>query len=549
LFCAAVLTGSLILAWQPTDFVYSHLLQDDSFYYLQIAKNIATGHGSTFDRINPTNGYHPLWTLLLVPVFVAVPNDTELALHLALTLQALLIAAAMVLLFRLLRNHLDRKAAFLPFLLWINPRFFLFWLNGMPSILYTVLHLCILLLVLSRCPLNKCELRPGWDYMLGVLLGLSFLSRLDAVFLILAVIVSILFSTAFPGQEGLSWKGALRRLIRMGIPIGLISLPYLAYNWMKFDHLVPISGSIKIIPFDFGSLGFYRDALLRAFWPLLFGGTLLSKVFREISITSLLACSVVVVGLLWFLIRTGWLRYVERLRWLKGMGFYFLFTLFHYLYNAIFIPKSIIYSWYWVPEVLSVLILAAALFSITEQWLVKQGRHLGTLFTITAYGFCLFLCVAVLAMRWNHPRHLFLNEIHKQAVWMRENLPEDAIVAAWDAGALGYFSELRVINIDGLVNNFEFKAYKEQGRLKEYLDEKGCQYIAQFFFDREDDMGKELESIRDRLAERLYRKSAILQDRFGYVPSVEDEKHEAIINVWKYQKPREAMDRRSPQLP
>lgn len=39
---------------------------DDAFYYFQIARNIATGHGSTFDGIHLTNGYHPLWMLLCV---------------------------------------------------------------------------------------------------------------------------------------------------------------------------------------------------------------------------------------------------------------------------------------------------------------------------------------------------------------------------------------------------------------------------------------------------------------------------------------------------
>jgi hypothetical protein len=41
---------------------------DDAFYYFKIASNIATGHGSTFDTIHRTNGYHPLWMLVLVVI-------------------------------------------------------------------------------------------------------------------------------------------------------------------------------------------------------------------------------------------------------------------------------------------------------------------------------------------------------------------------------------------------------------------------------------------------------------------------------------------------
>src|SRR5262245_13750371 len=50
------------------------LVVDDGFYYFKIAQNLARGAGSSFDGINPTNGYHPLWLLCLVPVFWLARN-------------------------------------------------------------------------------------------------------------------------------------------------------------------------------------------------------------------------------------------------------------------------------------------------------------------------------------------------------------------------------------------------------------------------------------------------------------------------------------------
>ena len=38
--------------------------RDDAYYYFKVAQNISEGHGSTFDGINLTNGYHPLWMLV-----------------------------------------------------------------------------------------------------------------------------------------------------------------------------------------------------------------------------------------------------------------------------------------------------------------------------------------------------------------------------------------------------------------------------------------------------------------------------------------------------
>ncbi len=47
---------------------------DDAFYYFKIASNIASGHGSTFNGIHQTNGYHPLWMALLTGVWLVSIN-------------------------------------------------------------------------------------------------------------------------------------------------------------------------------------------------------------------------------------------------------------------------------------------------------------------------------------------------------------------------------------------------------------------------------------------------------------------------------------------
>ena len=53
-----------VLAWRSTGFP-NLFLEDDAYFYLQIAWNIGTGHGSTFDGLTITNGYHLLWMGLL----------------------------------------------------------------------------------------------------------------------------------------------------------------------------------------------------------------------------------------------------------------------------------------------------------------------------------------------------------------------------------------------------------------------------------------------------------------------------------------------------
>ena len=53
----------VILFWSDAPFA---LTFDDAWYYGEIGRNLAQGHGSTFDTINDTNGYHPLWQAICV---------------------------------------------------------------------------------------------------------------------------------------------------------------------------------------------------------------------------------------------------------------------------------------------------------------------------------------------------------------------------------------------------------------------------------------------------------------------------------------------------
>src|SRR5262252_3931944 len=64
---AAVFVAWLLVIWLWPPVIYC-LTADDSYYYLVTAKNAAHGFGFTFDQMNPTNGFHPLWGHVLVPL-------------------------------------------------------------------------------------------------------------------------------------------------------------------------------------------------------------------------------------------------------------------------------------------------------------------------------------------------------------------------------------------------------------------------------------------------------------------------------------------------
>ncbi len=45
---------------------------------------------------------------------------------------------------------------------------------------------------------------------------------------------------------------------------------------------------------------------------------------------------------------------------------------------------------------------------------------------------------------------------HEGTLVVNRILPADAVVGSWDAGAVGYFSDFPVVNLDGLVNSYDF---------------------------------------------------------------------------------------------
>jgi hypothetical protein len=92
--------------------------RDDAFYYFKVAQNITEGYGSTFDGINPTNGYHPLWMIVCIPIFALARFDVILPLRVLLMVIAVMQAVTAILLYRLIRDNLSRAVGILAASFW-----------------------------------------------------------------------------------------------------------------------------------------------------------------------------------------------------------------------------------------------------------------------------------------------------------------------------------------------------------------------------------------------------------------------------------------------
>ncbi len=69
------------------------------------------------------------------------------------------------------------------------------------------------------------------------------------------------------------------------------------------------------------------------------------------------------------------------------------------------------------------------------------------------------------------------------ALALRDGLPRDTVIASADSGVFGYFSELPVINMEGLMNSREyFRAYLERRTLRTFFEECNTGLIYGFSF-------------------------------------------------------------------
>jgi len=76
----------------------------------------------------------------------------------------------------------------------------------------------------------------------------------------------------------------------------------------------------------------------------------------------------------------------------------------------------------------------------------------------------------------DHVRHI--NEIHvRLARWVDDNLPQDAIVAAYDIGAISYMGNREIVDLGGLVDP-DLLPYLYDGDIVAYLRAHGVTHLA-----------------------------------------------------------------------
>jgi hypothetical protein len=409
---------------------------DDVYFYLEIARRIAAGEGSTFDGIRPTNGYHPLWMAVCVAEWLVAGR---LGLHGIITVHALVSGLGLWLAFFLvLRNEargLRGATLLVPATLVVSYAA----TNAYGSELHSSLPALVGCMALAqRLIVAERHAAGAWRLRLafGALLGLTCLARLDNVFFCASLALAV---------AGAALPGSRRRAALDGALIGatalLVLAPYLAWNHERFGHFVPISGAIK------GGLAALR-------------GHAWSRLGRQ--------------GQL--LVTGAWLAmpyFIWRWRTGRGSAMWAAAAIGASVHAAYVVMRmDQIWTWYFCTEL--VIVAYAAGFALDG--LLGARASWGAGVTVALASFHMVRTpLAVLQKDRAEPSAAWYLAT---ASWLDATLPPAAVVVATcSPGSLAYFSSRSVMALDGLTGDFRFHERAAEVGLLNALRELGVTHV------------------------------------------------------------------------
>ncbi len=434
---------------------------DDASYYLKIAENYAAGKGFTFDGMHQTNGFQPLWQYLMIPVSY-LPYSPESMIRVVFLIQIILLCIASVVFYYAQTRFFSAKYILPGSLLFIIFVFFKA-VNGMETALLIFL-MSVFYLYCTRLDLLTSSNKMH-HFFAGIILGIIVLCRLDMIFLALTFGVFMVCRILIR-KDGR--RENISSLIVMTTGCAVIVFPNLLYNYLAFGNIIPISGYLKS--------SFPRITMSDKFF-FMFG-------YRE-----LLFVLFALTYTLWFVFRIKVLRSADtRLSFYSFyMGIFSVYVLMYFSYTVLFM-NWVIFSWYFITYSL----FASLIIPLPAYYYFKRNRIISA--NVQYILLCSFIIIyGVLKTYKLFEQNYFIAgnnwniESYEAAKWAETNTNSKAVFAMTDAGHFSYFSGRNVINLDGLVNNFEYQEVLKEKKLNEYLKENNVKYIVTHaIWDRDD---------------------------------------------------------------
>ncbi|MBN1657232.1 MAG: hypothetical protein JXA93_02470, partial [Anaerolineae bacterium] len=448
-------------------------LPDDAFYYFKIARQITQGHGVTFDGLVPTNGFHPLWMVVITPIFALFQSDR--AVLAALAVASCFDAVSAWMGYRVVKRLTGRAepGVLVALAYFLNPFVWLLSLNGLET------ALCVMLVALTAERLVALQDNPApgvFDFaVLGALLGLAVLARTDNVFLVAGCGLGIFLWRGFTPVQRIG------RLTVVGAVTVAVTAPWFVWNWITFGSIMQVSGSI--LPYLERQLFVHSVAgqsvtvaVLQHALFLLYEGAMSTLIYAGLGRWNHPEGAIFVVALLSIGVITAVLAFPgtgkDLWRQVKRLGFLILFVLLLFFFHQG--VRWVYREWYVLPITWTLTVLIGLGFAALARGLgLREERERRWYREVWVVLLVLLLLRSYDVWRWGlyQPQGAL-----RGLVASIERLPEGSMVGVSDSGYVGYRSSRTIVNMDGVVNNEVAEAIRD-GDVMSYVLETGIDYI------------------------------------------------------------------------
>jgi hypothetical protein len=433
-----VITGWL-LSLSPDRLVL--FFPDDAFFYLKIADHIRQGLGSTFDGLNPTNGYHPLYMVMLAGLSFITPLQGYAGLRAAFVFDTVLFLAFLVCVAAVARRLGFSRTWTITIPIACVPLAFVAD-YGMETNLVLLAAWALLLVATTLGDTRQTAL-------FGTIGALLVLSRLDAVLLLGAVTVGVLWSQRHRPIRALAVDAAV-----MIAPAVLALACFAVWNIYAYGSSSPVSSVLKAGSPEIGR--FLQNALVEM--PH-------SAMFVFIGSFSISAVTL-----------THAMRHQTPRNILLGGV-----ALWHVGYVLILLLslRGAMAEWYYALPLSFVPLMSSALAADFLQR-PRLSRLLAAGIVIAGVS------LTLVEVRYWLSRWWFFEDVHHMGEWISSELPLSARFYQVDhSGIVGYFSQRPVINGDGLVNSWAYQDVLRDKTIPQYLKAHGVEYIVWNGYDGE----------------------------------------------------------------
>ncbi|MDD5111502.1 MAG: glycosyltransferase family 39 protein [Candidatus Altiarchaeota archaeon] len=450
---AAVLIAGLFLrlyiASLPMETMLPNLLSDDVFYYLKLAGNVAAGRPASFDGIEPTNGFHPLYALLLTVLYSLGGQSLGLDMPVRIALAALSVFDVLTgfVIYKILMLPAfgsNRNGALLGCLFWtFNP----FVISGTFYGLETALAAFFISLVFYAY-LRALESGSYHGYLsCGLLAGFALLARSDAVFLVAAV----------------AWDITVRRnfkaLLLFLSAAGLVYSPWLLWGLLNFGMFQQDSGAVMSYVNGVREGGFLSQSYMQAKF---------SAIYLTARILAMFAASIALPIALLLLMPAG--RKILRGGLKKSAGSFIVwYCVLLLAYYALVLGGGT--RRYYHPLLIVAALFAGLVYSrlSSASLNIRKAFAVLLLFNLLFAGWFYWWYRPLSPQAWH-------SDLYDAALWIGGNTKPGDRIGGFNSGIVGYYSGRTVTNLDGVINHNAYLSITNRC-LYAYIRESDIAYL------------------------------------------------------------------------